>query len=62
MMNYFIYSFKWYERPLLLLSGLMLIYPENLYIEGGGLLLFVLIAMLQYMRKKNVDTQNTQTT
>ncbi|WP_078579719.1 TRAP transporter permease [Salipaludibacillus agaradhaerens] len=62
MMNYFIYSFKWYERPLLLLSGLMLIYPENLYIEGGGLLLFVLIAMLQYMRKKKVDTQNTQTT
>ncbi|UTR15411.1 TRAP transporter permease [Salipaludibacillus sp. LMS25] len=62
MMNYFIYSFKWYERPLLLLSGLMLIYPENLYIEGSGLLLFILIAVLQYLRKKKIDMQDTQTT
>ncbi|WP_416151309.1 TRAP transporter permease [Salipaludibacillus sp. HK11] len=52
MMGYFVYTFKWYERLLLLVSGLMLIYPENLVIELSGLALFILIGFVQYKRKK----------
>lgn len=59
MMNYFVYSFKWYERLLLLLSGLMLIYPENLMIELSGLGLFLLIGFLQHFRKKRDQKESS---
>jgi len=52
MMNYFVYSFKWYERILLLASGIMLIYPDNLVIELSGFILFILIGFVQHKRKK----------
>ncbi|PYZ93564.1 C4-dicarboxylate ABC transporter [Salipaludibacillus keqinensis] len=52
MMNYFVYSFKWYERLLLLIAGIMLIYPENLVIELSGLTLFIAIGVIQHLRKK----------
>lgn len=57
MMNYFVYSFKWYERIILLASGLMLIYPENLTFELSGLALFIMIGFLQHKRKKK-ETEN----
>lgn len=57
MMNYFVYSFKWYERIILLASGLMLIYPENLPFELSGLALFIIIGFLQHKRKKS-ETEN----
>ncbi|MGJ9382564.1 TRAP transporter permease [Salipaludibacillus sp. CF4.18] len=57
MMNYFVYRFKWYERILLLISGIMLIYPENLPIELSGLVLFFLIGTLQHRRKKRDNNQ-----
>lgn len=62
MMNYFVYRFKWYERILLLGSGIMLIYPENLVIELSGLLLFFAIGILQHLRKKRDDSQQEATT
>lgn len=52
MMGYFFHTFKWYERILLLASGIMLIYPDNIVIEGSGLGLFILIAVVQTIRKK----------
>ncbi|CAM3827769.1 TRAP transporter permease [Alkalicoccus chagannorensis] len=52
MMGYFFNTFKWYERILLFAAGIMLIYPENFLIEGSGLGLFILIAVVQTLRKR----------
>ncbi|WP_147803559.1 TRAP transporter permease [Alkalicoccus halolimnae] len=56
MMGYFFNTFKWYERLLLLAAGIMLIYPENLLIEGSGFVLVVLIAIVQRARKKRSES------
>ncbi|WP_280769321.1 TRAP transporter permease [Salipaludibacillus daqingensis] len=60
MMNYFVYSFKWYERLILLAAGIMLIYPENLVIELSGFVLFVLIGYIQHKRKKRETPTNAE--
>ncbi|NJP36816.1 TRAP transporter permease [Alkalicoccus luteus] len=52
IMGYFFNTFLLYERLLLFAAGIMLIYPGNILIEGGGLVLFILIAVLQTIRKK----------
>ncbi|WP_026675457.1 TRAP transporter permease [Alkalihalobacterium bogoriense] len=58
MMNYFITSPKIYERILLFVSGLLLIYPGDLRVSLPGLGVLILITVLQYVRsKKNEGTQ-----
>ncbi|ADH99015.1 TRAP transporter permease [Salisediminibacterium selenitireducens] len=55
MMNYFIYSFKWYERLLLFAAGFMLITPGSYVIEGTGFLIFVGLIVIQSIRKKKIE-------
>ncbi|SDN61344.1 TRAP transporter permease [Alkalicoccus daliensis] len=55
MMGYFFNTFKWYEKPLLLAAGIMLIWPGHLIVEGTGLVLLVLIAIVQRARKKKQE-------
>ncbi|WP_093073799.1 TRAP transporter permease [Salisediminibacterium halotolerans] len=60
MMNYFVYSFRWYERLLLFVAGIMLIYPENLTIEGSGFVLFIIIGAVQWFRKRRESKETAK--
>ncbi|PRO64861.1 TRAP transporter permease [Alkalicoccus urumqiensis] len=58
VMGYFFNTFLWYERILLFAAGIMLIYPDNLLIEGSGLALYILLAVVQTLRKKKQPKTN----
>ncbi|WP_096189449.1 TRAP transporter permease [Evansella halocellulosilytica] len=60
MMGYFVYKPFWYERIILLAAGIMLIYPENLPIELTGLILFIGVGFIQYLRKKKDNDRNQE--
>jgi TRAP transporter 4TM/12TM fusion protein len=53
MMGYFVRHTNMLERTLLIISGLMLIYPGNLIISIPGLVLLAAIGIFQKMRKEN---------
>ncbi|WP_307794900.1 TRAP transporter permease [Alkalihalobacillus sp. BA299] len=59
MMNYYITNPKLYERIILFISGIMLIYPGNALISLSGAGLLIIISVVQSMRKKQLVT-NTQ--
>ncbi|WP_100404932.1 TRAP transporter permease [Bacillus solitudinis] len=52
LMNYYIVKPAFLERILLFAAGLALIYPNNLIISISGLILFLVITAIQYLRDK----------
>ncbi|WP_096198955.1 TRAP transporter permease [Bacillus sp. FJAT-45350] len=58
MMNYFITNPSVIERILLLVAGIMLVYPGNLLISLPGLGLLIIIGIVQYLRSKNNKQEN----
>lgn len=52
MMNYFVYKPLFVERIMLLTSGILLIYPNNLVFSFIGFVLLVSIGAIQHFRKK----------
>ncbi|MBM7097837.1 TRAP transporter permease [Bacillus sp. H-16] len=50
MMGYFFAKPFWYERILLIVAGIMLIIPGNLFISMGGLALLIVIGVVQKIR------------
>ena len=58
MMNYFIYTPLLIERLALFVSGILLVYPGNLFVSGIGLVLLLIIGFIQFLRKrKNEPTK-----
>ena len=61
MIGYFVSSVSWLERILLFIGGLLLIYPD-LKFSVAGLVIFAIIATIQFTRNKSDKTGKRQPT
>lgn len=58
MINYFVFKPLFIERLLLFVAGFLLIYPQNLLVSVGGLILLIGIGVNQHSRKNKLEVRN----